>query len=56
MMSRYGMTYDTEEQLVEILKTWRNRNVDAAYEYVLTNHHIKTTVDSIENVLKSQQS
>ena len=55
LMSQYGMTYDTEEQLVEILKTWRNRSVDAAYEYVLKNHHIKTTVDSIENIVKSQQ-
>ena len=42
----------TEDELVEILKVWRNRNVDAGYEYVVNNHHIRTTVDDIENVLK----
>lgn len=54
LMKNYGMTYNTESELVEILRTWRNRNVDAGYEYVVNNHHIKTTVDDIENVLKSK--
>jgi glycosyltransferase involved in cell wall biosynthesis len=54
LMSEYGMTYDTEQQLTEILKTWTNGNVESAYQYVLNNHHIKTTVDSIENIVKSQ--
>jgi glycosyltransferase involved in cell wall biosynthesis len=52
LMKNYGMTYNTEDELVEILKVWRNRNVDAGYEYVVNNHHIRTTVDDIENVLK----
>ena len=54
LMKNYGMTYNTESELVEILRTWRNRNVDAGYEYVVNNHHIRTTVDDIENVLKSK--
>jgi glycosyltransferase involved in cell wall biosynthesis len=52
LLAKFGTVYDTEEQLVEILKTWRPTNTDAAYEYVISNHLIKNTVDDIENVLK----
>jgi hypothetical protein len=52
LMSDYGITYDTDFDLVEILRKWRNRDVTAGYEYVLNNHHIKTTVDDIVKNLK----
>jgi len=54
LMSDYGITYDTEFDLVEILRKWRNRDVTAGYEYVVNNHHIKTTVDDIEKLLKTE--
>jgi glycosyltransferase involved in cell wall biosynthesis len=52
LLSKFGTVYETEDELVEILKHWRPSNTDAAFEYVTTNHLIKNTVDDIENVLK----
>ena len=52
LLSRFGTVYDTEEQLVNILQNWRPSNTDASYEYVISNHLIKNTVDDIENILK----
>ena len=54
ILSNYGMSYNTEDELVEILKVWRNRNVDAGYEYVMKNYLIGNTVDDIEKILKSE--
>jgi len=52
LLSKYGTVYDTEEELTEILKVWRNHNVDAAYEYVMKHHLIQNTIDDIESILK----
>ena len=54
VLAKYGITYDTEKELVEILRRWRTPDVSAAYEYVVNNHLIKNTVDDIEKVLKSE--
>jgi glycosyltransferase involved in cell wall biosynthesis len=54
VLSKYGTTYNTEEELVEILRKWRTPDVTAAYEYVVNNHLIKNTVNDIEKVLKSE--
>ena len=54
VLAKYGTTYNTEEELVEILRKWRTPDVTAAYEYVVNNHFIKNTVDDIEKVLKSE--
>lgn len=56
LMSIYGTVYDKESELIEILKTWNGRDMQDAYDYVMNNHHIKTTVDSIENIVKTEQS
>ena len=54
VLAKYGTTYDTEKELVEILRRWRTPDVSSAYEYVVNNHLIKNTVDDIEKVLKSE--
>ncbi len=52
-MKEYGIVYDTEDQLMEILSTFeRNEEtVDRAYKYVMENHTIAATVDDIEKVI-----
>jgi glycosyltransferase involved in cell wall biosynthesis len=50
LLSRFGRVYDTEKQLVEILKEWNAEDcvkTALAYKYVLQNHLIKNTVDDI---------
>ena len=54
VLAKYGTTYNTEKELVEILRKWRTPDVSAAHEYVVNNHLIKNTVDDIEKVLKSE--
>jgi len=54
VLSNYGTTYNTEDELVEILKVWRNRSVDAAYEHVMNNHLISNTIDDIEKLMESK--
>lgn len=53
MFQEYGLTYDTEDQLIEILKTYDPMAHDAqpAYDYVMSNFLIKNTIDDIEKVL-----
>ena len=52
LLSKFGTVYETEDELIKILKHWRPSNTDAAFEYVISNHLIKNTVDDIENILK----
>jgi len=50
LLSRFGTVYDTEDQLIEILKAWQPQNNDKtvlAYEHVTQNHLITNTVDDI---------
>jgi len=53
LLSRYGTVYDTEEQLTEILKTWKPDDFTTAlaYKHVLQNHLIKNTVDDILSLI-----
>lgn len=50
LLSRFGRVYDTENELVGILKEWNAEDcvkTALAYKYVLQNHLIKNTVDDI---------
>lgn len=48
-MKDFGMVYDTDEQLVNILKTFKSDKelIDKSYEYVTLNRLIGNTVDDI---------
>lgn len=50
-MSAYGNIYDNEEQLIKMLKQPSTTNIEAAYEYAMTNHTITQTVNDIEDIL-----
>jgi glycosyltransferase involved in cell wall biosynthesis len=57
LMKDYGLTYETDEQLVSLLQNFDEKyfNVDLNYNYVESNHMIQHTVDDIEScVLKSK--
>lgn len=49
LLSKYGTVYETEDQLIEIIKTWKSNSeqINEAYDYVVKNHTIKNTVDDI---------
>ena len=53
LLSEYGQVYETEEQLIDLLKkfTPSNEKIDKSYEYVMNNHLIKNTVDDIVNLI-----
>jgi hypothetical protein len=48
-MKDFGMVYDTDEQLVNILKTFKSDKelIDKSYEYVTLTRLIRNTVDDI---------
>lgn len=54
-LSQFGCVYDTQKELVSILKGWEecdpSEAVKAGREYVMANHLIRNTVDDIEAVL-----
>lgn len=59
LMSDYGCVYDTEEDLTRILKIWetdphRNNRINYAYDFVITEHLIRNTVDDILNILNNK--
>ena len=55
MLSQYGATYETQDELIEILRNWSPKyQPDIAYNHVVKNYLISNTVDDIENVMKSQ--
>jgi len=50
LLAEYGTVYNTEEELIEILKSWQPDNylkTAMSYKHVLNNHLIKNTVDDI---------
>jgi glycosyltransferase involved in cell wall biosynthesis len=53
-MAEYGHTYETEEQLMYYLETMDtlDAKVRSAYNYTMTNHTIKQTVNDIEDILR----
>lgn len=52
-MCYYGTTYETEEELMKLLKKHKRDEdkIKTAYEYVMANHTIRDTCDDIEDVL-----
>lgn len=52
-LKEYGILYETEEELMEILRSFDRSKVDVekAYKYVMENHTIASTVDDIERVV-----
>lgn len=54
-MRHYGTIYNTEEELMELLRDFDPAKyadkVEAAYKYVMENHTIVTCVDDIERIL-----
>lgn len=54
LLNRFGTVYNTEKQLVEILKNWKAPDTKSAYDYVTSNHLIKNTIDDIEKALKTE--
>lgn len=50
LMKNYGYTYDNDDQLIRILKSYNKSNVDLEtnYSYVLQTHLISNTIDDIE--------
>jgi glycosyltransferase involved in cell wall biosynthesis len=49
LLARFGQTYETDEQLVSLLKDFKRDDgkVAEAYEYVIKSHLISNTVDDI---------
>jgi glycosyltransferase involved in cell wall biosynthesis len=49
LLSKYGTVYDTEDQLVDVLRNWKRDNaiVKQANKYVIENHLIQNTVNDI---------
>ena len=53
MLNKFGQTYQTDGQLINLLKNFDPMTYDtaAAKEYVLNNHTIRSTVDDIEQII-----
>lgn len=50
LMSDYGLAYNNDSQLIDYMKTFSGadqQKIDTAYNYVINNHMIENTVDSI---------
>lgn len=52
-MCYYGITYETEEELMKLLRDHKRdeKKIKNAYEYVMANHTIQDTCNDIEDVL-----
>jgi len=55
MLNKFGQTYQTDSQLINLLKNFDATTYDtaAAKEYILDNHTIRSTVDDIEAVVNA---
>jgi len=54
LLAQYGTVYDTEKELVELLKSWQTQDcvkTGLAYKHVIQNHLIKNTVDDILSLI-----
>jgi glycosyltransferase involved in cell wall biosynthesis len=51
MLSEFGTTYNTEEELVELFKTFKPKDTQLGYEHIMNNFLIRNTIDDIENIL-----
>ena len=54
LLNKFGITYETEGELVNILQEFDSDKIDveSAYDYVIKNHMISNTVDDILSVIK----
>lgn len=52
-MCYHGTVYDTEEELMELLRNHNrdDKKIEDAYNYVMTNHTIQDTVNDIEDIM-----
>ena len=53
LLAEFGEVYNTEEELVKLLKEFyrKDKKVEYAYQYVIHNHLIKNTVDDILSLI-----
>jgi glycosyltransferase involved in cell wall biosynthesis len=53
LLAEYGQVYDTEKELVPLLKNFQRdaKKIQKAHTYVISNHLIKNTVDDILSLL-----
>ncbi len=53
LLAQYGQVYNTEKELVELLKNFKSDDfdIDSAYKHVIQNHLIKNTVDDILSLI-----
>jgi glycosyltransferase involved in cell wall biosynthesis len=53
LLSEYGTVYNTEKELIGLLKNFKTDSdkVEKAYQYVVQNHLIKHTIDDILNII-----
>jgi glycosyltransferase involved in cell wall biosynthesis len=56
LLSGHGQVYNTEDELVELLRKFERNDdkVANAFEYVIKNHLIKNTVDDIEALINTK--
>ena len=49
LLAQFGTVYDTEDELTKLLKEYQkdDEKIEKAYDYVISNHLIKNTVDDI---------
>jgi glycosyltransferase involved in cell wall biosynthesis len=54
LMKNHGQTYNTDEELIQKLKTFNRSDFDikTAYDYVSSNHLISNTVNDILSTIK----
>jgi hypothetical protein len=58
VLKDFGFTYEHDEDLVQYLKEYLDAGyvtdprIDEAYEYVISNHMIKNTVDDILRIVE----
>jgi glycosyltransferase involved in cell wall biosynthesis len=54
LLSRFGQTYETDDQLVELLQSFERdeEKVKTSYEYVVKSHLISNTVDDILKIIE----
>ena len=53
MLNKFGQTYQTDGQLINLLKNFDTMAYDlaAAKQHILDNHTIRSTVDDIEQII-----
>ena len=53
MLNKFGQTYQTDGQLINLLKNFNVSSYDlaAAKQHVLDNHTVHSTVDDIEHII-----